>query len=434
MTEPQITAKLIEEISPIKKKIEVEAPKPWIAEELDKAYKEIQKKAKIKGFRPGKAPREILEKFYEPEAHDRAVRQLVQRAYPEAVKELKLIPVAYPQITVKKFSPDGDMSFEATVETKPEVGEVKGYKEIKLIKDKIKVTDEEIEKRLRILQEGMAKLVPLEAARLPQKGDVVFIDYEALVGGASFKGNKVNNYQVEIGSGRLLPGFEEEILQMKKGESRKIEQTLPGDYSDKKFAGKCMTYNVVLQDIKAKIIPEADDELAKSLGEFQTVKEVRDKIREEMHKSKEVVEKGKLKKQVIERLIKKNKLEIPEGMIQSELESMLHNFSSHLQSQGVSLEQAGINQEEFYKKNREEAIARLQGLLFFEAIARMEGIDVSQEELDKKLEDMARMSRQPVANIKKYYNEHNMTPYLRSIISEEKTLDFVLINAKIKEK
>ena len=433
MSNGQVTAKIVEEISPIKKKIEVEVPPEWIGEELSKAYKEIGKKAKIKGFRPGKVPREILEKHYESEANEQTIRQLVERAYPEAVRTLGIIPVSYPQISVTKFVPKETVSFEATVETKPEVGEVKGHQGLKLTKTKLEANDEEMDQRLKAIQESLARLVPVEEKKTPKKGDVIFINYEALLEGKAFKGNKVDNYQVELGASRLLPEFEEEILKMKVGENKTIQATLPEDYSDKKFAGKKMTYNVSLQEVKKKVIPEADDELAKSMGEYQTIQEVKDKIREDILKSKEAVEKTKLKKQVIEKLLKKNKFDLPEGMVQAELDSMFRNFTEHLQSQGVSLEQAGVNQEDFFTKNKEEARLRIYGMLFFEAIAKAEGMSVTDEELNKKLEEIAKASHQPLANVQKYYQDNNMMGYLQAVLGEEKTLDFVLTNAKIKE-
>jgi trigger factor len=430
----QVKATLKEEVTPIQKKIEVEIASQWIEEELGKAYKEIGKTAKIKGFRQGKVPRDILEKHYEPQAQEKAVRQVVERAYPMAIQQLQLMPVDYPQISITKMIPKELVVFEAVIDVKPKITEVKSYKSIKVTKDKISVSDDEINERIQAMRESMARLVPIEDDRCIAKGDVATLKYDALVEGKPFKGSEVDNYQVELGVRRLLPTFEEELFKMKIGDRKKIELQLPEDYSDKKYAGKQMSYDVTIQDAKKKVIPEADDELAKSLGENKTLQELKDSIRNDLTSSKDGIEKTKLKRQIIEHLVKKNKFDLPQGMIQAELNAMFQSFSGHLQSQGVTLEQAGLNQEEFNAKNIDDARLRVNGMLLFEAIAIAEGVEATDEDIKQRLDEVAKANNQPLANVEKYYKENNMIGYMQAIIREEKTLDFVLTHAKIKEK
>lgn len=423
----------IKDVSPVKKEIEVIVPATVVDEELGEAYERISKKAKIKGFRPGKIPRSVLEQYYSQDAEGEAVRHLIERSYPEAVREAGIHPVSSPEISVTSFGPSRDFSYLAVVEIPPVI-EVKGYTELNLTKDKMDVTEEEIRENLKGLQERMTQLVPIQESRVPKAEDVVVLDFQGRLENRPVTGFQAKDYVAELGKGALFPEIESGILQMTAGEKKTIDVTYPSDWSDKKIAGRSVSVEIHLKELKEKKKPELTDDFAKDLGNFSTLEDVKVKIREEVLKAKEQQEKNKLRRQVVEKLIEGNEFSVPDGMIQMELEEMFRRIEGNLKAQGLTAEQAGLSRPDFFEKNREEAAFRVKGALLFDAVAHKEGIGVTPEEVDRRIEEMARLSGQSADRWKKYYNDNGLIFQVENALREEKTLDFVLTKSKIKIK
>jgi trigger factor len=423
----------IREVSEIKREIEVVVPAEEVNQAFDAVYEKIGKKAKLKGFRPGKVPRPVLEQYYKEDAASEVVRNLVSESYPDAIREAGLVPVSSPEIQVTRFEPSQELVYEASFEIRPAI-DVKGYAGLELTKDPIEVTDAEVQENLKDLQERMAQLVPIAEARGPRAGDIVAVDYVCLLEEKPIPRYEAKDYLVELGKNYLFPELESGILAMAPGEKKRVPVTYPADWADKEIAGKNVEIEVHLKEIKEKKVPELTDDFAKDLGSFATLDEVKTKIREDVARAKEQQAKNKLRRQVIEKLAAKNEFPVPEGMVRMELEEMLRRVEGNLRSQGMTLEQAGMNREDFFAKSRDEALFRVKGGLLFDAVAQKENIAVAPEEVERRIEEMARLAGQSGDVWKRYYREKNLMTNVEAAVREEKTLDFVLSQSKIKIK
>lgn len=421
----------LKEISAIKRELEVVVPAEDVEQELEVAYQRIGKKVKIKGFRPGKVPRAVLEQYYRQDAESEVMKDLVQKKYLEAIHEVGIQPVTSPEITVAHFGPSEDFTFQAVVEVPPVI-DVKGYAGMKLTKEKIVVTAEEVQENLKTLQERMTQLIPVTERKKAQAHDVVTIDFKGMVDEKPVPGFETKGYVVELATGALFPELESGVFEMEVGEKKRIDVTYPQDWADKNIAGKKAAIEVLLQEIKEKKVPELTDDFAKDLGKFGNLEEVKGKIREEVERDKEQSAKNRLRREVIEKLIKENEFPVPDGMIQMEMEDMYHRIEGNLKAQGITPEQAGLNRDDFFVKNRDEAVFRVKGALLFDAVAQREKIAVTEEEVDGRIEEMARLSGQSADLWKKYYREKNLIFQIEGALREEKTLDFVLSQSKIK--
>lgn len=419
-----------EKVSDIKKKIQVTLPLGTVQGAIEAAYGKLQKKVSIKGFRPGKVPRAMLESHYREDAEHQAIQDLVNDSYGPALDEAGENPVSHPEIKVTQFEAGKELVYEAVFEIRPEVV-VKNYKGFKLTQEGSEVTADEVEKNLQALQEQAAQLVPIGDRKTPQQGDYVVVDYRGFFNGKPIPKGEAKDYVASLGQGGIFPEIEAALLEMSVGANQKVPVKMPDNFDDKNLAGKMVDYEITLKDIKSKKLPELTDEFAKDLGPFQTLEEVRTKIREELVKRKEAESKGKLHRQLLEKLIEENPPAVPEGMVQAELHHMYQRFETNLKQQRMTPEQLGVTAEIFAKKNRPEAILQVQGALLFDAIARAEAIHVTPEEVRQKVEEMAKSMNQPPEQWIRYYEEKKMLPGLEAALREEKTLAFVLSHAKI---
>ncbi|MBI2066853.1 MAG: trigger factor [Deltaproteobacteria bacterium] len=421
----------VHEVTDITRKIDVTLTADEFKQAWEKACQKVGGSANLKGFRPGKVPREVLKQNYRQEIESEAAKQLVNDSYPHAVEESGVTPVSYPEITIRQLKEGDEFIYEAVVEIRPTI-DIKDYTDLKLTKKKTDPTDDEVHQGLKHLQERAAQLSPLLIERPAQSGDVILFDYEATQGGKPLPNGSVKDYSAELGRGALLPDFEKGILGMFSGQTREIDIHYNADWHDKKIAGQKVTYKVALKDIKEKKLPELNDEFAKDLGNFTTLEEVKLKVREQIVIERERHEQNALTAQVVDQLAEKNPCSIPNGMIDVELEAMFRHLTSTLQAQGVSPEQAGIKWEEFAAHSREEARKRVMGSLFLEAISKKENITVTSEEVTQRIKEIALHNQQEFEKLDQYYRSKNLLPAVESGLREEKTLAFVLSKAKIK--
>ena len=420
-----------ENANEVKFEITVEAAK--FEDAMKKVYFKSAKYFNIPGFRKGKAPMQIVEKYYGPEIfYEDAFNEVAQEALEEAVEENKLDVVSRPEVDVKQMEKGKDLIFTVVMQTKPEA-EVSKYKGIEIKKVEYNVTDEDIEHELHHMQEHNSRLISVED-RAVESGDTTTIDFEGSVDGVPFEGGKAENYDLEIGSNTFIPGFEDQIIGMKIDEEKDVKVKFPEEYFSKELAGKDAVFKVKLHEIKKKELPELDDEFAKDVSEFDTLKELKADIKAKKEKQNEEKAKYETQDAVIKALCEKTKVEIPSGMVEMEVENMLKDFEQRLAYQGLNLEQyfkmMGKTEEEVKKEYEPQAIEGIKSRLALEAVIKAEKIEATDKEVEDKMKEMAKNYGKE--NDEEFLKNENVKNYIKQVLESEKAIDFLVKNAKIK--
>ena len=421
-----------ENANEVKLEITVEAEK--FENAMKKVYFQNAKYFNIPGFRKGKAPMNIVEKYYGAQIfYEDAFNEVATEAYEEALTENKIDVVSRPEVDIAQMEKGKDLIFTAVVQTKPEV-KLGKYKGIEIQKIEYKVDKKDVDHELEHMQEHNSRLVTVDDRPL-ENGDTATIDFEGFVDGVAFEGGKAEGHELEIGSGTFIPGFEEQLIGMELENEKEIKVTFPKEYFSKDLAGKDATFKVKLHDIKKKELPELDDEFAKDVSEFDTLEELKKSIKEKLTKNKEQREKYETEEAVLKAVCEDSKLDIPSGMIELEIDNMLKDFEQRLSYQGLNLEQylkmIGKTEEEMRKEYEPQAIEAIKSRLVLEAIMKAEKIEASEEEIRAKMEEMAKSYGKDVEELSK--NE-NLKNYLAEGIKSEKALEFIVNNAKVTEK
>lgn len=415
----------------VKFEITVEAAK--FEEAIKKVYFKSAKYFNIPGFRKGKAPMQIVEKYYGKEIfYEDAFNEVASEALEEAVTENKIDVVSRPDIDVTQIEKGKDLIFTAVMQTKPEA-KVSKYKGIEIKKVEYNVTDEDIEHELHHMQEHNSRLISIED-RPVESGDTATIDFEGSVDGVPFEGGKAEKYDLEIGSNTFIPGFEDQVIGMKIDEEKDVKVKFPEEYFSKELAGKDAVFKVKVHEIKKKELPELDDEFAKDVSEFDTLKELKADIKAKQEKQNEERAKYETQDAVIKALCEKTKVDIPSGMIEMEIDNMLKEFEQRLSYQGLKLEQyfqmMGKTEEEIRKEYEPQAIEGIKSRLALEAVIKAEKIEATDKDIDEKMKEMAKNYGKE--NDEEFLKNENVRNYIKQGIESEKAINFLVENAKIK--
>ena len=406
------------------------------AEKFDNAIKKVYfKNAKyfnIPGFRKGKAPQAIVEKYYGKEIfYEDAFNEIAGEEYEKAVEESKLEIVGKPVVDIITMEKGQDLVFTAVVATKPEVVLGK-YKGIEIPKIEYNVEDSDVEASLKQMQEKNARIVSVETP--VENGNIAVIDFEGFVDGVAFEGGKGENYSLEIGSGSFIPGFEEQVIGMKIDEEKDINVKFPEEYFSKDLAGKDATFKVKVHEIKKKELPELDDEFAKDVSEFDTIEELKNSTKQKL--INENVQKAKYEKEdaVMKVVTDEMKVDIPAGMVEVEIDNMVKDMEQRMSYQGLKLEQylkmVNKTEEEFRKDYEPQAIQAIKSRLALEKIIKEEKIEASEKEIKDKLEEMAKNYGRKVEDLE---NNESIKEYIKQGIVNEKAIDLLVDNAKEKK-
>lgn len=421
----------IEDISSIKKKLTFEVAAEKVDAEIEKAYRKIAQTAKIKGFRPGKVPQKVLEQHYAPQMEQQVLTRLINDSYFQALVDHKIPAVADPEILENTPLERGrPFAYEAQVEVKPEV-QARDYTGLTLQKERLDLDEAVIDGRLEEMRASRAEM-EVSAREAAQKGDFVTIDFEGFVDGEAFAGGKAEDFVLELGSGSLIPGFEEQVEGMRRGEEKDVQVTFPENYGNKDLAGKPAVFRVALKEIKEKVLPSLDDEFAKGFG-AESLADLREKLTESYRAQETGRVEGDLRERLVQTLTERNPMEVPETMIAGQLDYMLNNIRGRLRQQGMTLEMLGMTEESFRQMYRQSAIDQVKGSLILEAVARQEGIRVEGEEIDGRLQKIAELSNAPIEAVRKYYAKEEARRGLMSQILEEKTVQFLLEKSTVLE-
>ncbi|MED3647759.1 trigger factor [Halalkalibacterium halodurans] len=412
--------------------VDVESAK--VDEALDKAFKKVVKKVNVPGFRKGKVPRKIFERQFGVEAlYQDALDILLPEAYAAAIDETGIEPVDRPEIDIEQMEQGNNLIFKATVTVKPEV-QLGDYKGLEFEEKDTTVSDEDVEQELKSLQERQAELVVVEEEAI-QEGDTAVLDFEGFVDGEAFEGGKAENYSLEIGSGQFIPGFEDQLVGLKAGEEKDVEVTFPEEYHAEELAGKPATFKVKIHDVKRKELPELDDEFAKDVDEeVESLDELKKKLREKLEKDRAHEADHEKRDALIQKASENATIDIPEAMINTELDRMTQEFEQRLQMQGMNLEMyfqfSGQTQEQLREQMKEDAEKRVRVNLTLEAIANQENLEASDEDVEKELEKMAEMYQRSVDEIKSIFATQGGTDGIKADLKIQKAVDFLVEHSK----
>ncbi|MDN5276448.1 MAG: trigger factor [Clostridiales bacterium] len=427
------TAEKIEN-NKVKLKIQVDAQD--FEKALDKSYMKNKGKFLIPGFRKGKAPRKLIERYYgEGVFYEDAFNEIFHEVYWKAVEENGLEPVDYPTVEeIEQIGSGKDLVFTASVVVKPEV-ELGQYKGIEVEKVEYNVTDKDVEDALKRIQERYARWVAVEGRPI-KEGDLVTLDYQGFVDGQPIKDGSAQNYALEVGSKSFIPGFEEQLIGLNAGDEKEIKVTFPEDYGIEELKGKEAVFKVKIHDIKEKELPELDDEFAKDVSDFETFEEYKVHLREVLEREAQNQAREQMEEQLLSQVVEGAKVDIPDVMVEREIDNMLSNFEFGLYYRGLTLkrylELTGTSMEDLRAQYRQEAYTRVKTGLVLEKIAKAEEIEVTQEDLDKELEGLANQFNITVDEARKRYAEG--LERRKDELLTRKTIDFLMDNAVIVDK
>jgi len=420
----------VEEISAIKKKVLVEIPENQVTQEVDSFYRDLGKKANIKGFRPGKVPRNILERYFKDYVKAEVVQKLIQDSYPTALSETDLHPVSPPVIDPGEFAEGKPFLYSAVVEVKPDI-QLGGYTGLKIEGKREETKEEEVEERLKVLQNLHANLKTISETRPIQAGDYVILDYEGSMEGQPLEGGKAIDFTVEVGSGQFIPAFEEKLIGLKSEEEREIEVSFPEDYGYTKWAGKTISFHVKIKEIKEKILPPLDDEFAKDIGDYASLEELKAKLSGEIQREKELALGRQLKDQVVDQLLQAHPFEVPQNLVEEQAKALVSDTKLRLTAQGLELKNLGLSEEKLQGDYRTMAEKQVRAFLILEKIAGQEGIEVTDEEAEARLREISERMHQKFDVVKHYYEKNGLLPEVKAGIIRDKTLDFLIERANI---
>ncbi|MCI8822345.1 MAG: trigger factor [Lachnospiraceae bacterium] len=408
-------------------KLTVEVPAESVEKAIQTAYQKMRKSINIAGFRKGRAPRQLIEKMYGKEVfYNDAIDEMLPKAYGDAVDECGEEIVSRPKIDIVQMESGKPFIFEAEVAVKPEVT-LGTYKGVQVEKAPIEVNDAEVEAEVIKEREANARTITVED-RPVADGDIVSLDFEGFVDGVPFEGGKGENYELTIGSGAFIPGFEEQLVGAEAQKDLEVNVTFPEEYHAKELAGKAALFKCRVNNIRVKELPEVDDEFAQEVSEFDTLDEYKADIRERLLKDKEAEAKKIKEDAVIEKIIGEAQMEIPDAMVDFQTEQLMDDFAQRMQAQGLSLQQyfqfSGMTEEQYREQMRPRALQNIQSRLVLEAVAQAEGLEVTQEDVDAEMQRMAEMYKMDVERIKELFGEYQLGE-MKKDLAIQKAIDLV---------
>ncbi|MCP2240894.1 trigger factor [Thermoanaerobacterium thermosaccharolyticum] len=416
--------------------IELNIPKEKFEEGLNFSYKKNVGRFNVPGFRRGKAPRIIIERYYgEGVLYEDAIEHLFPDAYQEAIDSLKIEPIDSPSIDILQIGKGKDLIIEAVVPVMPDV-ELGQYKGIEVKKVEYNVKDEDVENRLEQMRQRNARVVPVED-RAAQMGDIVDISFEGFIDGKPFEGGKSDNYSLELGSKTFIPGFEEQIVGHNINEEFDVNVKFPEDYRVEELKGKDAVFKVKLLSIKYKELPELNDDFAKDVSEFDTLDELKEDIKRELKEQYDRSAEEEMKENAVKAVVANSKVDIPEVMIDRQIDISLRDLDYNLRYQGLDLDKyleiTGKSKDDLREEMHDDAALRVKTQLVVDKIGKVENITATDEEVENRLNEMARNYNVNVEDLKKELNESQINN-IKDDIVYFKTIDFIFENSKIVDK
>ncbi|MBC8199000.1 MAG: trigger factor [Desulfobacterales bacterium] len=422
----------VEDINTVKKKLYIEIPNDVVVQELDQAYKNLKKTAKIKGYRPGKTPRSVLERLFKKDVHYDVSSKLLQDSLINAIKEKDLKVIGTPKIDPPGLDAKEPYKYDATIEVQPEIDDL-DFKGLKLKKNLYKVSNEEISAQLKMLQKNLAQQKTVEEARPVQKEDFALIDYEGFKDGKPFaETQKTENFTLKVGNGKIFKEFDEQLIGMNPGESKEINIHFSEDYFNKKLANLDITFHVKLNEIREEVLPEINDEFAKDLGKYETLDELKNAISDNLQEGYKKRTEQELNEQIFTALIAKKDFEVPDIMVEYELNSIIADIERSFAYSNTSMEDLGLSKENLSEKYRDTAIKQVKRHLILNKLIEQEKLTLSDEEINNGFKEMSKVFNKPLEEISSFYkqNKDNLELFKNTLL-EKKSIKLIIENSII---
>ena len=424
----------VQDISSIKKVLQIEIPEADVTRELEDTYKELKKTAKIKGFRPGKAPRSVLERIYKKEVNKDVTTKLIQTSLSEAITEKNFRIVGYPKIDSEEIIEGQPYKYDVTIELSPEIADI-DFKGLKLKKQKSTFKESEVNLQIKMLQNNLKQFKDLEAPRPIEEGDAVSIDFEVFENGVPFEGDeKTEGFMLKIGDARLTKEFDKAMIGMNADDEKEITVTFNDDFYYRKFTGKTLTFKVKVKEIKDVVLPEIDDEFAKQFGPFETLDALKDQIRNNLKEGYTRRIEADLQEQAYQQLIEKTEFDLPESLINAELDAIIADAERSYAQHNVKMEDVGESKEKLAEKYKGLAEKQVRRYLLVNKIIEQEKITLTDEELQNGLSDMSKNLGHSPEQLKYYFseNEEKLDSFKHALL-EKKAMNLIIDNGDIEE-
>lgn len=423
----------LEDISPVKKKLLIEIDSKEVDKKLNQAYGEIRKTAKIPGFRPGKVPRKILETYFGNQVIDDVTRGLISESFPKAVDEIKTFPLGQPILEKEALKQGQDFNYSAIIEVRPEF-EVKDYLGLDVEKEMFSISEEDVQKRLEEIREANGKMASIEEERLIRDGDFVIVDYKGFEDGRPMEDVNSSNLLVKVGKNDFHPKFDEALIGLKKEDETEVGIDFEEDFYHTKLAGKSVNFKIKIVDIKELVLPELNDEFASNLGaELKDLDGLKDELKKAITSQEEKRIDGELKRRLLEKISEGIDFELPEVLIDAEIDFSARRLNDNLERSGSSLEKAGISEAGLKKEFRPASEKRVREMLILDRIAKQDQIDIDDDDFEEGYGKLAESMGQDVETVKKYYEARGQVDSLKEELLKEKTLNYLVDHANISE-
>lgn len=423
----------LEDISPVKKKLLIAIDSKEVDKKLNQAYGEIRKTAKIPGFRPGKVPRKILETYFGNQVIDDVTRGLISESFPKAVDEIKTFPLGQPILEKEALKQGQDFNYSAIIEVRPEF-EVKDYLGLDVEKEMFSISEEDVQKRLEEIREANGKMASIEEERLIRDGDFVIVDYKGFEDGRPMEDVNSSNLLVKVGKNDFHPKFDEALIGLKKEDETEVGIDFEENFYHTKLAGKSVNFKIKIVDIKELVLPELNDEFASNLGaELKDLDGLKDELKKAITSQEEKRIDGELKRRLLEKISGGIDFELPEVLIDAEIDFSARRLNDNLERSGSSLEKAGISEAGLKKEFRPASEKRVREMLILDRIAKQDQIDIDDDDFEEGYGKLAESMGQDVETVKKYYEARGQVDSLKEELLKEKTLNYLVDHANISE-
>ncbi len=422
----------VESISPVKTRLSVEISPEKLNEEEEAALRDLRRSVSVPGFRKGKTPLDVLKRRFGSRVRSDVVGRLIQESYAETLRDHDIFPVSDADIELQPSATEGGIAYTAVIEVRPKV-EPRNYRDRVFRKARVEVDQTDVEAQLEKLRADKATFEPAPEGHAAGKDDMVVIDYEGSIDGEPFEGGRGEDRPLVLGSGNLVPGFEEGLVGATAGEERTLDVAFPEDYHAENLAGRSAQFRIQVKDIKTRVLPDLDDEFAKEVGGLGSLEELRDAVRDAIRSEREAEAARQLRQQVIDALLEANPFEVPESLVRDQQSRSLQRLRSDLENRGHDPEALGIGKPEVQEAHRRGAERAVRWAFLLQAIAKAEGIAATDGDVDDRIRAIAEADGRPTSLIRSFFEEQDQIDSLRSSILERKVADWVVEAGTVEE-